>query len=371
MGETQWVTEQLALFEQKFQSELARLGTKIPHYAKVGVYHQNMAKEDITWWTNGFLGGILWQLSDQLDDPRYQARAEQLEAQLDQAFLAFNGLHHDVGFMWLHTAVADYRRTHSPLAKRRALHAATLLAGRFNPEGHYLRSWNEDKTHWVIIDSLMNIPLLYWASAVTGDSRFKQMAMQHADTVLANHIRADGSVNHIVIFDEAGTAIETPGGQGFGPGSAWSRGQAWAIYGMVLSFQHTGEMRYLDAAKRVAHYFIANVVNTGYIPLVDFRAPQEPVKYDTSAGLCAACGMLAIASAVPEAEQAFYHMHALKLVQAISAKAADWTPEHDGIIGFGTGAYHDANTLHVSLIYSDYFFLEALLRLSGQYQEMW
>lgn len=370
MIETGWVKEDLDKFEKKFAVELGRLGEKIPHYAKAGHYTQDMVEEDITWWTNGFLGGILWQLADYSGKNFYVRRAEKLEEQLDGARLVFNGLHHDVGFMWLHTAVAHYRRLPNPHSKSRALHAATLLAGRFNLKGGYLRSWNGDNQTWVIIDSLMNLPLLYWATQTTGDERFELMARTHADKVLENHLRADGSVNHIVIFDEAGELKETPAGQGYEPGSAWTRGQAWAIYGFALSYVHSKDQRYLDAAKQVAHYFIANL-DEGMIPPVDFRAPEEPLKYDTSAGLCAACGLLEISEHVATHEKTLYQNAAIKMIRAISKKAADWDLDTDGIIGYGTGAYHDEQSLHVSLIYSDYYYLEALLRLNGTYQLMW
>ena len=107
------------------------------------------------------------------------------------------------------------------------------------------------------------------------------------------------------------------------------------------------------------------------MPPVDFRAPKEPVNYDTSAGLCAACGLLEISQHVDVYEKALYRENAIQLIQAIEAQAADWRLETDGIIGLGTGAYHDEATTHVSLIYSDYFYLEALMRLNATYQTMW
>lgn len=368
---TDWVLEKLALFQKKYVVQLERLASQIPHYAKNGKYTQHMEEEDITWWTNGFLGGILWQLYDYSGDELYKQKAQDLEIQLDEAFVAFNGLHHDVGFMWLHTSVAQFRRLENEKSKTRSIHAATLLAGRYNPIGEYLRSWNGDNQHWVIIDSLMNLPLLYWASEELEDERFSSLAVKHADKVLNHHIRSDGSVNHICIFDESGELESTPAGQGFASGSSWSRGQSWAVYGLALSYKYTQDTKYLSAAKRVANYFIANVSESGYVPLVDFRSPKNPKKWDTSAGLCAACGMLLISDYLDEYESDFYVKNAFRMIKAIEEKAADWNPETDGIIGYGTCAYNDDETTHVSLIYSDYFFLEALLRLNNSYQDMW
>ena len=209
---------------------------------------------------------------------------------------------------------------------------------------------------------MMNIPLLYWASEMTGDSRFKTIAMEHADTVLAHTIRPDGSCNHIVVFDpDTGEYLDNPGGQGYESGSSWSRGQSWAIYGMALSYAYTGEKRYLEAAKRTAHYFIANVSMNGYVPLVDFRAPEEPVLIDTSAGVIAACGLLEIASHVGEHEKKLYTENAVRILRTLEEKYCDWDPENDAALGYGTGAYHGRR--HYPIIYGDYFLLEGVLRL--------
>ena len=257
--------------------------------------------------------------------------------------------------MWLHSAVADYRLTGNTKSLQRGLHAANILAGRYNPKGHFIRAWNPecdpslDTRGIAIIDCMMNIPLLYWASEMTGDSRFKTIAMEHADTVLAHTIRPDGSCNHIVVFDpDTGEYLDNPGGQGYESGSSWSRGQSWAIYGMALSYAYTGEKRYLEAAKRTAHYFIANVSMNGYVPLVDFRAPEEPVLIDTSAGVIAACGLLEIASHVGELEQKLYMENAVRILRTLEEKYCDWDPENDAVLGYGTGAYHGRRHYPVS-----------------------
>lgn len=165
-------------------------------------------------------------------------------------------------------------------ARRRGLHAAQLLAGRFNPAG-YIRAWNDfpdpdtDTRGWAIIDCLFNIPLLYWASEETNDPRFKKIAMTHADTVAANFVREDGSVRHIVQFDpETGAFVRDYGGQGYAQGSSWTRGQTWALYGFVMSYKHTGAVRYLAMAQKVAEYFIAHIPADGRIP-VDFCQPPN------------------------------------------------------------------------------------------------
>lgn len=360
---SQWAQEIFNKLDHKLAIQTRRLGDVIPYVPEDGHY-SDMGEKDIVWWTNGFWGGILWQMYHATKNDLYKTAAEKQEERLDAAFEKYAGLHHDVGFMWLHTAVANYRLTGNERSKNRGLHAAHLLAGRYNPRGKFIRSWNRDRAGWVIVDSMLNIPLLYWARDTLEDPRFEYVAMDHADKVMETIVRADGSVNHIAVFDpHTGELLETPGGQGYASGSSWSRGQSWAIYGFALSYVHTGKKAYLDTAKKVAHYFIANAAKTGYVPVVDFRAPQEPVKWDTSAGLCAACGMLEIAKHVGEYEKDLYIDAAVAMLQAIEEKFANWDETVDSIITGGTGAYHVEENTEVPLIYNDYYFVEAILRL--------
>lgn len=349
---------------EKLSAECDRIGDRIPYIAEDGVYREDKAGTDPVWWTNGFWAGLLWQMYHADGAETYRQAAESVEEKLDRAFDIYTGLHHDVGFMWLHTAVADYRLTENERAKARGLHAAHLLAGRYNPRGKFLRSWNRDRAGWVIVDSMMNIPLLYWARDVIGDPRFEYIAMDHADTVMKYTVRSDGSCNHIIVLDPAsGELLETPAGQGYGSGSSWSRGQSWAIYGFALSYVHTGKQEYLETAKRVAHYFLAQTDLTGGVALVDFRAPKEPVYWDSTAGVCAACGLLEIAAHVPELEKEFYISGALRILKATDERFCSWDPAYDSIVHMGSGSYATEHDRHVPIIYGDYFFVEAVLRL--------
>lgn len=356
--------------------ECDRIGGMIPGDVQEDGHFPDMGGQDIFWWTNGFWSGILWQMYHATGEARYMEAAKETEKKLDKALEGFGGLHHDVGFMWLPSAVADYRLTGSGESKNRGLHAANILAGRYNPKGHYIRAWNPecdpslDTTGLVIIDCMMNLPLLYWASEVTQDSRFKWIAMEHADTVLKYGMRPDGSCCHIIGFDsDTGEYLGSLGGQGYKTGSSWSRGQSWALYGMALSFAHTGKQAYLDAAKQSAHYFIANAAVNDYVPLVDFRAPEEPVLIDTTAGVIASCGLLEIAGHVAAPEQGMYRKAAVRMLRVLVERYCDWNPRRDAILGYGTVAYH--GKVHKPIIYGDYFLLEAVLRLLGKELRIW
>lgn len=359
-----WVRNVYEKIEKKISAECDRIGSQIPYIAEDGVYKEDKAKTDIVWWTNGFWPGILWQMYHATGEEKYKEAAKGVEEKLDRAFDVYTGLHHDVGFMWLHSAVADYRITGSERAKARGLHAAHLLAGRYNPRGGFIRSWNRDRAGWVIVDSMMNVPLLYWAKDVLDDPRFEYVAMDHVDTVMKYTVRADGSCNHIIVLDPAtGELLDTPAGQGYASGSSWSRGQSWAIYGFALSYLYTGKKEYLDTAKRVAHYFLSQTDRTGNVALVDFRAPSEPVYWDSTAGVCAACGMLEIANHVPELEKEFYIDGAIRILKATDERFCNWDQDYDSIVQMGSGSYSTEHDRHAPIIYGDYFFIEAIFRL--------
>ena len=213
-----WAEQVYEKIRLKMSAECSRIGSRIPYIAENGVYKEDKAATDIVWWTNGFWPGLMWQMYHAEGDDAYRRTAAEVEEKLDRAFDIYTGLHHDVGFMWLHSAVADYRITGNERSLARGLHAAHLLAGRYNPRGKFLRSWNRDRAGWVIVDSMMNIPLLYWASDAIGDPRFTYIAMDHADTVMRHTVRGDGSCNHIIVLDpESGSLRKHRGDRGMPP----------------------------------------------------------------------------------------------------------------------------------------------------------
>lgn len=378
-----WVTETVAKIIKKMEWVSEKSKYKIP-YTTIAGSHDNRADENpeytidngLNWWCNGFWSGMLWLMYHETGAERYARIARFTEEKLDQCFLDFEGLHHDVGFMWLPTAVADYRLTGQKQSRIRGLHAANLLAGRFHPAGKFIRAWNDllgqdrDSRGWAIIDCMMNIPLLYWASQETKDPRFAQIARIHANTAMENFVRPDGSVRHIVEFDiETGEYLRDYGGQGYALGSSWTRGQAWGLYGFTLSFIHTKEQKYLDTAKRIAHYFMANIPANGLIP-VDFRQPKEPALEDSTAAAIAACGLIEIARQVDAAEKDLYLGGAVRLLKALTAKRTCFSEENDCILLKCTASY-DEPEHEYNIIYGDYFFIEAMLKLKGEDILLW
>ena len=357
----------------KIKAECERTGSGIPYIPEGGAYY-DMGKENIAWWTNGFWPGILWQMYTATGEELYKKNAEAVEQRMEQMLEEFVGLDHDAGFLWLLSAVADYRITGNKRSCINALHAANILAGRFNPAGGFIRAWgcegSSEKSGWMIIDCLMNLPLLYWASEETGDPRFSKIAANHADTAMKAFIRGDGSANHIVEFDPAsGEMIKSYGGQGYGEGSSWTRGQSWGLYGFMLSYLHTQNNAYLETAERIANYFIANIPDSGLIP-VDFRQPEDVKLEDSTAAAIASCGLIELARQKDGRQQKIYLNAALKMLQALTKNSFNWNEEEDNLLTKCTAAYHDEKH-EFSIIYGDYFFLEALMKLTDKELFIW
>lgn len=378
----EWVGEALEKVREKMQWVSEKNRDKIPYTTGAGGSYDDRSDESrswgmdngLNWWTNGFWGGIMWLLYQDTGEERYREIAGISERKLEKCFDQYYGLHHDVGFMYLPTAVADYRLTGNEEGRRIGMHAANLLAGRFNPVGKFIRAWNQNEDNdtrgWAIIDCLLNLSLLYWASEESGDPRFRQIAMMHADTVLANFVRPDGSVCHIVEFDpESGRMVKSYGGQGYGEGSSWTRGQGWAVYGFANSYTHTGKKEYLEAARKVADYCIANLPESGIIP-VDFKQPPEPAWEDSCAACVIACGLLEVARHVSDSEKEKYENAAVKILRAIAENRADWTENCDAIVQNCTGAYHSPEH-HFTMVYADYYFIEGLYKLAGIGRLLW
>lgn len=370
----EWIDSTWEKIVKKEERITQKSRNKIPSTSVNGV-HDDKSKASPECWTNGFFGGMNWILYKATGNEEYKKTAIRSEELMDVNFENYPSLHHDVGFMWHLLSGANYRITGDKKARSKNLFMAASLFSRFNIDGGYIRAWNNwnpevDNTGWSIIDCLMNIPLLYWASDELGDKRFARVAMRHADMALRDHIRGDGSVNHIVEHDpDTGEFIRSYGGQGYGEGSCWSRGLAWAVYGMVLSYVHTGKKEYLDACKKTANYFIANCQKDDWRAVIDFMAPKEPVYYDSTAGVCAACGMLELSKYVGESEAAAYTEAAINILKATDKYFADYSDEQDALVLMGSERYPrneaEMKCVHIPIIYGDFFYVEAITKLKG------
>jgi unsaturated chondroitin disaccharide hydrolase len=350
--------------DKKVDAMTDHIGQKSPH-AATGLQYDDMP---VDWWTSGFWPGILWIMYDMTGKEKYKNAAWDWDQRLADFLLYGEDFHHDVGFQFLPTAVIKYKITQDKKAFQRGIAAANYLAGRFNLKGNFIRAWNwEANMGKAIIDCCMNISLLFWAASVLPDPRYAHIAKTHADMVVKYFLRDDGSVRHIVEFDaETGEYKQTHGGQGYGPDSAWSRGQAWAIYGLANCYKYTGDEKYLNAAKRVAHYFMASLPDD-FVPYWDFRLPSfEGEPRDTSAASCAASGLIEIAKNLPKEQSWLYIEGAKKILSSLTnnySKIDDL--EHEAILFSATGNKPGNSNVNVSLIYGDYYYVEAVAKLAG------
>ncbi len=369
-----WIDETWAKIEKKATKSAVKSRNKIPYTTDANGDHTDKSK-DPHMWTNGFWGAYMWLMYEATKNEDFAITAKNCEQYMDACFNDMDQLHHDVGFMWHIMCGARYALTGDRAARNKDLLCAMTLASRFKLNGGYIRAWNglwkgDSNDGWTIIDCLMNLPLLFWASREIGDDRFAQIAISHLDMAMDHHIRPDGSVNHIVIHDlETGEMIGTHLGQGYAVGSTWSRGASWAVYGFALAYAHTGDVKYLDTAKKVANDFIANIAVENWIPLVDFRAPAEPVQYDSTAGAIAACGFIEIAKHCPEHEKKLYLTAAINTLKAMDEKFCRWGDNIDAFLDCGKEMYHEGQSHPI--IYGDFFYTEAILKLKGSEFNPW
>ena len=322
-----------------------------------------------SWWTGGFWPALMWQLYAAGQEECFLKEARRVEDLLTGEFRVFEKLNHDVGFMYLLSCGADYKLTGDGQARTDTLHAASLLMGRFNPAG-FIRAWNgPDQKGLAIIDCMMNLSLLWWASRQTGDPRFAHTASIHADTALREFLRPDGSVSHIIEFDpETGARVRELPGQCYSLGSQWSRGQAWGLYGFTLAYLNTRDERYLKAALRIAGNFAAHIRPDGLTDC-DFCQPDTEERIDNIAGAVAACGMIELARITGEEK---WSAHAHRLVDGLLDTCCDWTENSCGVLTRCTASYHDDGAgRHTNITYGDYFLTEALAKLNGTDPMLW
>ena len=364
-------------YEQAFEKLCDKFRYSAPLAAKEGIipYKSERGRwipspyDGNSWWTGGFWPALMWQFYAATRDETFLTEARRVGNLLTDEFRVFEKLNHDVGFMYLLSCGADFKLTGNEQARTDTLHAASLLMGRFNPKG-FFRAWNgPDRAGYAIIDCMMNLSLLWWASRQTGDPRFAHAACMHADTAVREFLRPDGSVSHIIEFDpETGKRVREHPGQGYALGSQWSRGQAWGLYGFTLAFLNAEDVRYLEAAKKIAVNFTLHIRPDGLTDC-DFCQPDTEERIDNIAGAVAACAFLELEKITGKPA---YGETARRLVDGLLDLCCDWTKERCGVLTRCTASYHDDGAgRHTNITYGDYFLTEALARLNGTDPMLW
>ena len=316
-------------------------------------------------WTAGFYPGLLWQMYERTGDVAWRNKAAAWSAGLESQKTRTST--HDLGFMLFNSFGQGLRLTGDPHYQEVVLEAARSLSSRYNPTVGAIRSW-DGTGYRVIIDNLMNLELLFHAAKNGGTTwsggpaqDLYNMAVSHASKTLQNHVRPDGSTYHVVTYDAAtGGVLSKSTAQGKSAESTWSRGQAWAIYGFTMTFRETGDATFLEAARRTADYFLANLPDD-FVPPADFSSTYTGLAYkDSSAAAVAASGLLELSTLETDsARSQRYFQSAVMILESLTSASYVAPPQHPALLLHGARTYPGQN---ISLIYGDYYLVEALLR---------
>ena len=317
-------------------------------------------------WCSGFFPGCLWLLYQHTGKSKWKKEAEEYTSRL--ADQQWNGSTHDMGFKMYCSYGNGYRLTGDTTYKRILIQSAKTLITRFNPKVGCIRSWDHHQDKWkfpVIIDNMMNLELLFWATKVTGDSVYYKVAESHALTTLKNHFRSDYSCYHVVDYDPAtGKVLHKQTLQGYSDQSSWARGQAWALYGFTMAYRETLNPLFLNQAKHIAHFIFSNPnMPKDLIPYWDFDAPGIPNEpRDVSAAAVIASALLELEKYTP-ATKADFHQKAITILNHLNTfyrcQRGNGQPF---ILDHSTGSRPQNSEVDVPLIYADYYYLEALCR---------
>lgn len=330
-------------------------------------------------WTDGFWTGMLWLCYECSGDEAFRLQAEQnVESFLNRVENRIELDHHDLGFLYSLSCVAGYKLTGSSKAKRAGLLAADKLMERFQETGGFIQAWGKlgEKDHYrLIIDCLLNIPLLYWATEMTGDPAYEKAARRHYETACNYVIRDDASAYHTFYFDpETGEPLKGVTRQGYSDDSAWARGQAWGIYGIPLNYRYTRDSSAFNLFEGMTNYFLN-------------RLPEDDVCYwdlifgdgsgqsrDSSAAAIAVCGIHEMSKYLPETdpnkETYKYAMH--RILRSLMAHYTNPDgKEGEPLLLHGVYSWHSGKGVDEGNIWGDYYYMEALVRFYKDWDLYW
>lgn len=320
-------------------------------------------------WCSGFWPGILWYLYEGTHDEKWKTAADSFTKEL-QPLSEHGGFDHDLGFMIFNSFGNGYRLTGNPEYKRVVLRSADSLATLFNPKVGTILSWPSmvKKMGWphnTIIDNMINLELLFWASKNGGNRHLYDIAVKHAETTMHNHFRPDYTSYHVVVYDAlTGKKIKGVTHQGYADNSMWARGQSWAIYGFTMCYRETGKTEFLNFAQKVADVYLSRLP-ADLIPFWDFDDPAIPnAPKDASAACVTASALLELSTFVKDKSKAqIYRQKAEAMLQTLSSPAYQSHHVNDAFLLHSTGHHPAGTEIDASIIYADYYYLEALLRL--------
>ena len=325
-------------------------------------------------WCSGFFPGNIWYTYELTGDKKWLPLAEKYTEALDS--VQYLTWHHDVGFMIGSSYLNGYRFANKEEYKPVIIQTARSLSTRFRPNPGVIQSWDADKgwqakRGWkcpVIIDNMMNLEMLFWASEQTGNSKYRDIAIAHADKTLKNHFRENMTSYHVVSYSVPSGKVESKGTfQGYADSSAWARGQAWGVYGYTMCYRFTKNPVYLEAAHKIARFIMENRPSgNDYIPYWDYDAPDIPnAPRDASAAAVTASALLELyAYTEDQSLSDAYIEYAENILKQLSSP--DYLAKENENKGFilmhSVGSFPHDSEVDVPLNYADYYYLEAMKR---------
>ena len=331
-------------------------------------------------WTTGFWTGMGWLAHQLSGRPVFRQWAQSHYPSFASRVALHTDLdHHDLGFLY-GPSVAAFGITGEARHRALALEAAQVLARRFLPAAGVIQAWgrigdrNDRRDQGrIIIDTLMNLPLLHWASAQTKDARYGDAARAHLARTLALLVRPDGSSAHSCHIDpDSGEALHISTVQGHGSDSCWARGQAWGVYGLALNHRHAPQGEVLDAACRMADYLLAHLPEDGVCQwdlALDWRGGEQR---DSSASAIAVCGLLELAAQLPRgAASQHYREAALHMLQGLATAYAPSPGPGRGLLSHGVYSFPEGRGVDEANLWGDYYYLEALARVNTGWRSYW
>ena len=361
---------------QKLDKNMIALGDKFPNEACEGGKWKPTGNVE---WTTSFWTGQLWLAWELTGDDKYRQAAERyLPSFAERVDKRIDTATHDLGFLYTLSCVNAWRLTGNETARQTALQAANVLMERYNSVAKIIQAWGDlndpEQQGRMIIDCNMNLPLLYWASQQTGDARYAQAATAHAQQAAKYIVRPDASTFHTFYMDvKTGEPRFGNTHQGFSDSSCWSRGQAWGIYGFLLTYLYTGDTSMVDLTRSLAHYFI-NRLPEDDVCHWDLALLGTDAVRDSSAAAIAACGLLELVKALPvlDEHRAHYEEMALRIIESLTDNYLARDDEAcDGLLKHSV--YHMASGKGVDecCSWGDYFYLEALTRVRQAWSLYW
>lgn len=322
-------------------------------------------------WLASFWAGLLWLVymhtKNMEDCERAKSLLPSFQARLDDSVR----LNHDLGFLFTLSARAQWQMLHDDAARQLAVRSAEALFRRYRSTGRYIQAWDgaPEEEGRFIIDGMMNLSLLFWAARETGNERYRNAALNHAHTSLRHLVRDDGSTYHtFYLHSTTGDPIGPRTHQGYGNDSLWARGQGWAVYGFTLAAEWSGDAAFAEAAVKAAQRYQAEAPITEITPY-DLRLPPHAPRYpDSSADAIVAGGLLRLAKLTGDDR---YRQNAIALLDMLWHKAFDRRVEAQGLLLHGTQHAPHGYGIDTYTIFGDYFFLEAVMNLTGTAPDFW